>query len=475
MCNYISQVEKLKNYSLCETKRFIMLLLKISLLLLNLFMFIIFPAYPQTSSIVVGYYRSWFSENYPAEQIDLANLTHINHAFAWPEADGSIAMYENFLYPKLIDQVHRAGKKILVALGGWGHCDGFSPMAANASIRANFIDNITDFCLNHSYDGVDFDWEYPATISDRNNLTLLVAELRQAFNEQDSTLLITMAVPAGSWNGQWFDFSSLKNDVNWFGCMTYDFHGSWSAHAGHNSPLYAPANDQCGSVHNGIQYINVTRNIPKEKILLGIPFYGKGFNATGLYKPHTGCTDYSYTDIVPLIGNGWIYVWDDVSKVPYLINSGFTKLISFDDSASVRLKCEYAKEKNLAGVMIWALGHDVIGYNQPLLTTVGKAMGLSTQAATSPNEIPATFILLSNFPNPFNESTIIPYYVAREAMVKLEVFNTSGKQISILVNEQQPVGWYTARFAAGDLPSGEYFYRLSASNFSETGKMVLVK
>ena len=348
-------------------------------------------------------------------------------------------------------------------------------MAANASTRANFIRNITDFCVEHGYDGVDLDWEFPANVTDRNNLTLLIYELRQAFNDKDSTLLITMAVPAGSWNGQWFDFSTMKNYVNWFGCMTYDFHGSWSDHAGHNSPLYTPSNDHCGSVHDGINYIHVSRGIPKEKILMGIPFYGKSFNATGLYAPHTGTTDYSYTDIVPLIGNGWTYYWDNVSKVPYIMNSSFTKLITFDDSVSVRLKCEYAREKNLAGVMIWALGHDAIGYNQPLLTTIGKVIGLSTQASASPIVMPSTFVLLNNYPNPFNESNMIPYYVAREAIIKLEVFDIEGKQISILVNEQKPVGWHTARFAAGDLPSGEYFYRLSAINFSETGKMLLVK
>jgi len=438
-------------------------------------MLIIVPAYSQTNSIVVGYYRSWFRNDYPAEQINFANLTHINHAFAWPDAGGSISMDDSYLYPKLINLTHQAGKKILVALGGWGQCDGFSPMAANASTRANFIKNITDFCSIHGYDGIDIDWEFPANVTNRNNLTLLVYELRQAFNEKDSTLLITMAVPAGSYNGQWFDFSTLKTYVNWFGVMTYDFHGSWSAHAGHNSPLYAPSNDHCGSVHDGIQYINITRNVPKEKILLGIPFYGKGFNATGLYATHTGTTDYSYTDIIPLIGNGWTYYWDNVSKVPYLMNSSFTKLISFDDTISVRLKCEYANEKNLAGVMIWALGHDVIGYNQPLLTTVGQSMELSTQAPTIPIEIPKTFALLNNYPNPFNESTIITYYVAREDRIKLEVFDIAGKQISILVNEQKPVGWHTACFVAGDLPSGEYYYRLSASEFSETGKMVLVK
>ncbi len=458
-----------------ETKRIIMSFLKISLLIVVLLISITVPIHHETNSIVVGYYPSWLREKLPVELIKFKNLTHIIHAFAWPNADGSISSYDDFCYPKLIQLSHEAELKILVALGGWGQSDGFSPMAANPITCANFIKNITNFCLNYGYDGVDIDWEFPANVTDRNNLTLLVYELRQAFNNKAPNLLITMAVPAGSWNGQWFDYSTLKNYVDWFGCMTYDFHGDWSDHAGHNSPLYAPPQDQCGSVHDGIQYVNVTRKVPKDKILLGIPFYGRGFNATALYAPHTGSSEHIYSEILPLIGNGWVYHWDDVSKVPYLVNSTLTKLISYDDTISIRLKCEYAKEKNLAGVMIWAFGQHVIGYNQPLLETVGKAMGLSTEAPSSPIEVPTTFALLNNYPNPFNESTIIPYYVATEENIILEVFDISGKQISILVNEQKPVGWYTARFTAGDLPSGEYFYRLSAANFSETGKMLLIK
>ncbi len=452
-----------------------MSVLKISLLSIAILLLFITPIVTEANPIVVGYYPSWLREKLPAELIKFKNLTHIVHAFAWPEADGRISTYDDFHYPKLIAQAHSTGKKILVALGGWGQSYGFSSMAANPSTRANFINNITDFCLNHGYDGIDIDWEFPANVTDRNNLTFLVYELRQAFNARDATLLITMAVPAGSWNGQWFDFSTLKTHVDWFGCMTYDFHGGWSNHAGHNSPLYAPSQDQCGSVHDGINYINIIRGVPKEKILLGIPFYGRGFNASSLYAPSSGRSEHIYADIVPLIGNGWTYHWDDVSKVPYLVNSTSTKLISYDDSISVRLKCEYAKEKNLAGVMIWALGQDVIGYAQPLLATVGRTMEITTDTIPSHVEIPKSFVLLDNYPNPFNTSTIIPYYVVKESIITIEIFNINGQRISILVNENKPIGWYYAHFSAYDLPSGVYFYRLFASNFSKTGKMLLAK
>ena len=87
-------------------------------------------------------------------------------------------------------------------------------------------------------------------------------------------------------------------------------------------PFTRPPHDHCGSVHSGIQYLNLIRGIPKEKILVGLPFYGREFNATRLYGPSTGGDiTYAYCDIEPKIGAGWTFHWDEISKVPYLINS----------------------------------------------------------------------------------------------------------------------------------------------------------
>lgn len=433
------------------------------------------PIHTMAKSVVVGYYPAWLKSTLPAENIQYENLTHINHAFAWPEADGSIVAYDNLIYPQLNQKAHREGKKVLIALGGWGQSDGFSPMAANSTTRASFIQNIIEFCQRNGYDGMDIDWEFPANVTDRNNLTLLVYELRQAFNEKKLTLLLTMAVPASDWSGKWFDFSTLKAHVDWFGCMTYDIHGNWSDHAGHNAPLYAPANDPCGSVHTGIQYLNLTRNVPKEKILLGIPFYGKLFHATSLHAPSSGGNDIIYSKIVPLIGKNWVYRWDDVSKVPYLISTNSAELISFDDTVSVRLKCEYAQQNGLAGAMIWALGQDVIGFNQPLLEAVGRAMKSAVDIRPFPEEAPTSFVLLNNYPNPFNANTVIPFYVPTEGRIALEIFNIAGERVSILLDEQKAIGWHYIKFSADGLPSGLYFYRLSASNFLKMNKMLLVR
>jgi len=100
-------------------------------------------------------------------------------------------------------------------------------------------------------------------------------------------------------------------------------------------------------------------------------------------------------------------------------------------------------------------------------------------------EIPIVneFLLSQNYPNPFNPTTTIKYQIPEISFVTLIVYDGLGKEISVLVNEEKPVGSYEVDFsaiggsAAGgnaySLPSGIYFYRLQAGSFVETKKMIL--
>jgi hypothetical protein len=85
------------------------------------------------------------------------------------------------------------------------------------------------------------------------------------------------------------------------------------------------------------------------------------------------------------------------------------------------------------------------------------------------------FNLNQNHPNPFNPTTTISYSLPQAENVKLSIFNLIGEEIGLLVNEFQQTGDYNLTFDAADLPSGIYFYSLTAGNFSETRKMMLLK
>ncbi len=91
--------------------------------------------------------------------------------------------------------------------------------------------------------------------------------------------------------------------------------------------------------------------------------------------------------------------------------------------------------------------------------------------STTPNK----FKLMQNFPNPFNPKTTINYTTLQQGYVFLKVFNVLGKEISTLVNEEKPAGIYDVEFDATGLPSGIYFYRLTARNYISTKKMILIK
>ncbi|RQW80412.1 MAG: T9SS C-terminal target domain-containing protein, partial [Geobacter sp.] len=90
-------------------------------------------------------------------------------------------------------------------------------------------------------------------------------------------------------------------------------------------------------------------------------------------------------------------------------------------------------------------------------------------------EVPAKYNLYQNYPNPFNPFTIIRFDVSAASIVKLAVFDVSGKEISILANEYLKPGVYEYSWDASDYSSGIYFYRLSTEKYSETKKMALIK
>jgi hypothetical protein len=86
-----------------------------------------------------------------------------------------------------------------------------------------------------------------------------------------------------------------------------------------------------------------------------------------------------------------------------------------------------------------------------------------------------SFYLYQNFPNPFNPTTNIEFSLPEKSMVKLKVFDITGKLITELVNENLSAGKFRYDFYGGDLSSGLYFYKLETEKFSQTKRMILIK
>lgn len=126
--------------------------------------------------------------------------------------------------------------------------------------------------------------------------------------------------------------------------------------------------------------------------------------------------------------------------------------------------------------------------------TVGKGLGVSfdelrlgtswndVSAAITPlsvppqiRNVPVQFALSQNYPNPFNPSTIISYTLETKGMVHLTVYDILGREVTVLVNENQNAGPHKVAFSGTGLTSGVYFYRLLTADGVTTKKMVLLK
>ncbi len=110
-------------------------------------------------------------------------------------------------------------------------------------------------------------------------------------------------------------------------------------------------------------------------------------------------------------------------------------------------------------------------YNIDGITCTLVVLGISQTS----NEIPGIFKLEQNYPNPFNPHTIINFALSQRSDISLIVYNSLGVEVAELYKGNLQAGVYSADFDASILPSGIYFYKLAANDFSETKKMVLIK
>ena len=99
----------------------------------------------------------------------------------------------------------------------------------------------------------------------------------------------------------------------------------------------------------------------------------------------------------------------------------------------------------------------------------------STISSVDDQTVVRDYSLEQNYPNPFNPVTTIKYQIPTTEWVTLKVYDITGMEIQTLMNEQQSVGSYEIEFDASQLPSGIYFYRIRAGNFSDVKKFILIK
>ena len=105
------------------------------------------------------------------------------------------------------------------------------------------------------------------------------------------------------------------------------------------------------------------------------------------------------------------------------------------------------------------------------------AVSLLATSVTQPGSeaVPGTFALAQNYPNPFNPTTTIEYALPHAGYATLKLYNVLGEEVATLVEGQQSAGTFKAKWDASDVPSGVYFYRLTAGQHVQTRKMLLMR
>ena len=144
---------------------------------------------------------------------------------------------------------------------------------------------------------------------------------------------------------------------------------------------------------------------------------------------------------------------------------------------------------NIARSELTAVAFDttlfVFGGADELGNTVAQVEALhiepqATSLRTTVNLIPKKLHLWQNFPNPFNQNTVIRFYLDRKQPVHLDIFDLAGRKIRTLLNTALDMGphrvvWSGRNDSGKEVPSGIYFYRLWASGRSLTARMVMLR
>ena len=292
--------------------------------------------------IIVAYVTSW-SDVIP----DPSNFTHLNYAFGHVNDTFDGVRIDN---PERFRQMIGLKEKyphlkVMLSIGGWGS-GRFSEMAASDSLRKAFANDCNKLIEEYKFDGIDIDWEYPtidwAGISssedDTANFTLLMQDLRRAISSEK---LLTLA---SSSTARYIDFKSVAPIVDFVNLMTYDMSDGDSHHA----PLYSSVITSEMTADKSVR-LHREAGLTDDKIVLGIPFYGRGVRN----GEHYYC---DFKDIKPTEGES--EAWDAEAQVPYLTDAEGNFVFGYDNPRSVAVKCAYILENNLKGAMYWDYNGD---------------------------------------------------------------------------------------------------------------------
>ncbi|MBP3537963.1 MAG: ThuA domain-containing protein [Muribaculaceae bacterium] len=289
--------------------------------------------------VVVAYVTSW-SHEMPDPQF----MTHINYAFGGVGETFDRVTIDN---PERLASIvalkkNNPGLKVLLSIGGWGS-GRFSEMAADPRFRKSFAKDCDRVVKQYGLDGIDIDWEYPtsnaadisASPDDTKNFTLLMKDIRKAIGKKKLLTLATVC------SAEYIDFPAIMPYVDLVNVMSYDMGGGERHHAG----LHKSENTGHYTSDHAVE-AHLKAGVPAEKLVMGMPFYGRGTIRRG--------GDYGSMQMP----EGSTEIWDNTAKVPFILDKDDKIIFGFDNPRSLNLKCQYINDNGLRGAMYWDYAGD---------------------------------------------------------------------------------------------------------------------
>ncbi|XLS45443.1 hypothetical protein HN51_002308 [Arachis hypogaea] len=338
-----------------------------------------FSSNAEAAGVKGGYW--YYDSGLDASAIDSSYFTHLFCAFADLDSNTNKITLPSSTFSTFTQTVQKKNPavKTLLSIGGGGGptlASKFSTMAKQNSSRKTFIDSSIQVARANNFHGLDLDWEYPNSNTDKTNLGFLLNEWRAAIKQEARISGKTQLLLSGAVSGsnqisplQYYPAQAITNNMDWINVMVYDLFipDGYRNSTQPPAPLYNPTGIFSGSEGINVSWINQLK-VPPNKLAIGLPFYGYAWtlvnaNVHGLFAgangagsiPSGGSTPV-YRDIRSFINNGAQTVYNSTYVTNYCYSG--TTWVGYDDTQSVSSKVSYAKSIGLIGYFAWQVGGD---------------------------------------------------------------------------------------------------------------------
>ncbi len=305
---------------------------------------------------VIGFYPSYRLSTLPLSSVQWDKLTRIVYAFATPNTNGTLNTGSISNIDEMVEIAHSNGVEVYFSVGGGAGSENFPLMATNGSARSLFVKEVREFIFQHCLDGVDIDWEYwtgsnsnTVIPEESNALVSIVSDLKTELSPFNIGMSIDLG--ASDWGGKHF-YDQIPDYVDHLQVMAYDYSGPWSDPGPHSSFEDAIGSGSSSSSLGLAYWVNY-RGWPKNKILLGVPFYGRDFDIGG-------GSGVSYSDILADYPDA--YLFDQKDNIYY------------NGVNTIAQKTQYVIDNQYSGIMIWELGQDSPVDSVSLLSAINRTL-----------------------------------------------------------------------------------------------------